>query len=636
MDAVPPRPLAAGLATGLTVGLAWGLVDGVAAWEHSSLLLGPGAGLQLVACGMGAGALLGLLAALPGAAWPRLRAPLPSGSLALALLTAVTALARLVREPVLGREVQPLPGGVPTAVAASLLLGAVPLVAVLASRAARPRIALTVWKLWAVAVVAALWLLPRVERVGSPPPPAPHAPPVVLVTLDTFRADHVGALGAEGDPTPHLDALAAEGALFTRAFAQIPVTGPSHASILSGVDPWTHETLANGVAMPPDVAVLPQRLHAVGYRTAGFVSAFVLDGAFGFDRGFQVFDDEFVRPRGISALSPLRVVEQVRVRVSSVSDVERRGGETVDAALAWADTVEAGEPYFLWVHLFDPHGPYAPPPPYDTRYYEGDPRDPVHDSMEQVGEIAPYLRPSLEGVTDVRWPLAQYRGEIAYTDAELGRLLDGLRQRGLLEGAVIVVVADHGESLTEHDYWFNHGAQLYAPSLHVPLVLVAPEVPAGTRVEAVVENVDIAPTVLALAGLEVPGELSGESLLPAVDGAVEEGRVARSICFDRESNRATGAFMRYRKIGLRSAAFSFIYREEGPEELYNLGVDPLERDDLAARAEQGFLVQGLTERAEELLARVGLGAVDRAAGELGPGIEDRLRALGYVEEQDPR
>lgn len=637
MAAVRTRPFAAGLATGLTVGLAWGLVDGVSAWERSALLLRLGPGLLVIACGMGAGGLLGVVSALPCLAWSRLRGPLQAGSMALAAITVVTALARLVREPVLGRDVQLLPGGVLTAVVVSLLAGLVPLILLTVLTPGRMRAALTAWKVWAIALVLVTWFMPRPARPGPPDPPtAPDRPPVVLVTLDTFRADHVGALGAGGDPTPNLDTLAAGGALFSRAYAQIPVTGPSHASILSGIDPWSHETLANGVAMPESVEMLPQRLHAEGYRTAGFVSAFVLDGVFGFDRGFQIYDDEFLRPRGLSGLSLARVFEQLRIRVSEVADVERHAGATVDAALDWAATVQPGEPYFLWVHLFDPHGPYAPPPPFDTRYYDGDPRDPAHTSMAQVGEVAPYLRPSLEGITDLAWPLAQYRGEIAYTDQQLGRLLDGLRERRLLDGAVVIVVADHGESLTEHDYWFNHGAQLYDPSLRVPLVLVAPGVAPGTRVDGIVENVDITPTVLDLVGLEVPREMAGRSLLPAVAGDAASGRTARSICFDRETNRATGEFMRYRKIGLRANTFSFIYREQGPEELYNLVNDPAERVDLSARADQGFLVQGLTERAEDLLARVGRGAADRAAGELGPGIQDRLEALGYVEEDEDR
>jgi len=623
--------------TCLTVGLAWGLVDGLAAWERSLLQLPVGQGLALVGLGAASGAVLGVVSAAPCAAWSRLRGPLQAGSMSLAAITVVTAVARLVREPVLGRVVQPLPGGVPTALAVSLLAGAIPLALLVWLTPTRPRAAIQVWKGWAVILVLVTWFTPRPGRPGPPPAASDEGrPSVVLVTLDTTRADHIGALGAAGDPTPNLDALASEGALFTRAYAQIPVTGPSHASILSGVDPWTHETLANGVALPEEVEVLPQRLHAEGYRTAGFVSAFVLDGAFGFDRGFMVYDDEFLRPRGISALSPVRVYEQLRVRLGAVSEVERRADATVDAALAWADAAGADEPFFLWVHLFDPHGPYAPPPPYDRRYYDGDPRDPAHDTMASVGEVAAYMRPSLEGITDVAWPLAQYRGEVSFADAELGRLVDGLRTRGMLDDAVIVVVADHGESLTEHDYYFNHGAHLYEPSLRVPLVVVGPGVPAGARVDELVEVVDVAPTVLELLALPPTAELSGRSLLPVVRGESAGERVARSICFDRASNQATGSFMRYRRIGLRGQTFSFIYREEGAEELYNLVDDPQERVDLAARAEQGFLVQELTARAEELLAAVGQGAVDRAAGDLGPGVQQRLEALGYVEEGDDR
>ena len=635
MSRIQPRPFLAGVATCLVVGSVWGLLDALSSWDRTALFLRVDQVSVLLLTGLLTGALLGSVAGLFAGLVPRMRAPLTAGATALAALTLVTALARLVREPVLGRDVQLLPGGVYTAVAVSALAAGLPLLGVALASSRRPAAAVALWKVWALALVLVTWFTPWGGRVSSPTAEAPQdAPNLLLVTLDTFRADHLGALGAPGDPTPRMDALAGRGALFTRAFSQIPITGPSHMSILSGTYPWTHETLANGVAVPDDVPVLPVILGDSGYRTAAFVSAFVLDGAFGYGRGFQVYDDALMQPKGVFELSLLRVWDQLRVRFGNLSDVERRGDVTVDDALAWLDTVDERRPFFLWVHLFDPHGPYAPPPPHDASYYEGDPRDPAVNTMDQATGIAEYLLPSLEGITDLQWPVAQYKGEVAYTDLQVGRLLDGVVERDLDEDTVVVVVADHGESLTEHGYYFNHGAHLYEPSMHVPLTIVAPgSVRPGTTVDKVVENIDLLPTILELLYRPVPEGLPGQSLVPLMQGDDVGDGQALTICFDREANREKGAFMRYRRLGIRRAGLSFIYREEGPEEIYDLQHDPDELENLAKLASQGFLVQDLAAKAEEILAAAGSGAFERS--ELSAGTEERLRSLGYIEDDEP-
>ena len=635
MAVSPFRSVFSAASTAFAVGCAWGLVDGLSTWDRTTLFLRPEQAAVVVLAGIGLGGAVALLAGLAASVVGRLRQPLAAGSIALAAMTGVAGVARLVREPVLGRDVQILPGGVPVALAVSALAAVVPLLVVLLLARRRLIAGVLAWKLWAVALVLVTWFTPRApglsEVVGAP---ASGAPSLLLVTLDTFRADHVGALGATGAPTPHLDGLAGNGVLFTRAYAQIPVTGPSHMSILSGTYPWTHETMANGVAVPLDVPVLPAIARGAGYRTAAFVSAFVLDGVFGYGRGFEVYDDALQAPKGVHDLSPMRVWEQLRVRLGSISGVERRGDRTVDDALAWLDTLEPGERFVLWVHLFDPHGPYAPPPPYDRRYYRGDPRDPAHTGMADAVEVAEYMKPSLAGITDVKWPVAQYKGEIAYSDEQLGRLLDGLAASGRDGETVVLVVGDHGESLTEHDYYFNHGAHLYGPSMHVPLVISAPgRWPTGTRVDQVVENVDLLPTLLGLMTLPQPPGLPGEDLAPLARSEAEGDGQALTICFDREANKATGEFMRYRRVGIRKGSLSFVYREEGPEELYDLAADPGEIVNLATRAEQGYLVQLLSEAAEEVLESAGSGAFERASGNLGVGVEERLRALGYIEDE---
>ncbi len=633
----PTHRFIPGLTTCLALGLVWGTVDALASWERSALFLAPRQVLLLLVLGGVLGAAVGVVPGLLTGIVPRLRAPLSAGALTLSLITAVLGISRLVREPVIGRDVQLLPGGLPVALAATALLALAPWIATLWIERRREATAVLLWKLWAAALILVTWFTPMSPNPRGPSSPAAgDAPNLVLVTLDTFRADHVGALGAHGDPTPNLDELASQGVLYERAFAQIPVTGPSHASIMSGVYPWTHETLANGVAMPEHVPVLSETLGGQGYRTAAFVSAFVLDGVFGYGRGFHVYDDALLTPKGLYSLSVMRVWEQVRVRLGSISDLERRGDRTVDEALAWMATTKEDEPFFLWVHLFDAHGPYEPPAPFDTRYYQGDPRDPSVSTMDQATGLASYLLPSLSGITDLRWPLAQYRGEIAFCDAQLGRLLGGLEESGHADDTVLVVVADHGESLTEHGYYFNHGSKLYEPSMRVPLVIVAPgKMPAGTRSSEVVENIDLLPTILDLLGLAVPDDLPGTNLAAVSAGEGEVGQ-AITVTYDRDLNRSEGETMRYRMIGIRTSRFSFVYHEKGPQEFYNLVEDPQELNNLASRADHGFVVQELVVKAEEILESAGTGAFERSAGALGAGTEERLRALGYVEDDETR
>ena len=636
MDHLRTSAVAAYLSSCLLVAAAWGLADGLATWLRSALFLRPSQVAILVVVGVLSGACLALLPVLASFTVKRLRSPFAASALTLSVLTLVVSLSRLIREPVLGQDVQLLPGGVYSAVALSLCLSTLPLVALLVLVPARQSIAAILRLLWGVALFLVTWYTPGATTAPEPATPAsPDAPNLVLVTLDTFRADHVGALGADGDPTPNLDAFADRGALFSRAYSQIPITGPSHLSILSGTYPWTHETMANGVAVPPDVAVLPELMGREGYRTAAFVSAFVLDGAFGYGRGFEIYDDAFNGPKGVYDLSLARVWEQVWVRFGTISDLERRGDITVDDALAWLDTVSADERFFLWVHLFDPHGPYAPPPPFDSMYYSGDPRDPANDSLAQATDIADYMLPSLRGITDIGWPVAQYRGEISFADQQLGRVLDALSDHDLEDDTIVVVVADHGESLVEHDYYFNHGTQLYDPSTRVPLAIVAPgRIPPRTKVDHLVENVDLLPTILGLTHIDPPTGLQGRDLGPLIDGSAAGDDLVYTICFDREANRATGEFMRYRRLGVRTGDISFIYREEGAEEYYDLPTDPGELTNLAPLAIHGGLVQSLSAEVEDILESAGGGASERSSGELGAGVRERLKDLGYIEDED--
>lgn len=469
------------------------------------------------------------------------------------------------------------------------------------------------------------------------------APNVLLVTFDTTRADHFGAYGSDTVRTPRFDALAAEGALVLDATAQIPVTGPSHTTIHSGLAPWEHGALLNGVPIQGSLATLAEGLRADGWRTGAFVSAYVLDGDLGFSRGFEVYDDDFSWLQGWADTLPGRYLGAATRRFSPAHVLERRGGRTVDQALAWLEPAASGgeRPFFAWVHLFDPHGPYTPPPPWDTAYYDGDPRDPSHTSMQQVADVPSYLAPTLAGITDIDWVLAQYAGEISYMDEQLGRLLDSLDAWGVADDTLVVVVGDHGESLTEHGVWFDHGDDLFAPSTHVPMAVRMPGVvKPGTRIRGPVELTDVSPTIYDLLGADAPSSISAEgsgvSLRDALSTGVFSGRPeARSLTFDRPINlaeREAGNITRpvYLMAALRRPGqYLYIHRDADTAADAFFALSSEAGEDAVAVLPSGL--ESLSEAAAGLIEQLSVADLERSTAEQGEDMQERLRALGYIE-----
>ena len=331
-------------------------------------------------------------------------------------------------------------------------------------------------KFWMHLPARAHWVLRRLLPAillaqyswGTVTPPAKraaaHHPNIVLITLDTTRADRMGFLGSVRGLTPNLDALAHQSLVFSGAYAQVPLTTPSHAVILTGTYPQFNHVNYMGDALGKDLPFLPDILHKRGYKTAAFVGALVLDPkklAPGFDRGFDVYDAGFHR-RG--------------PKEDHYHSLERRGEEVVSRAVAWLGKRRGG-PFFLWVHLYDPHDPYSPPEPYKTRY-QAEP----------------------------------YDGEIAYTDAVVAKLLAALRRQNLFDSALVAVMADHGEAFGEHGEK-HHGIFLYDETIHVPLLVKVPGHHTATQVADKVGLVDVAPTILESAHLPIPSAMQGESLL---------------------------------------------------------------------------------------------------------------------------
>jgi tetratricopeptide (TPR) repeat protein/arylsulfatase A-like enzyme len=285
---------------------------------------------------------------------------------------------------------------------------------------------------------------------------------VLILTMDTTRADHIGCYGHRGVQTPTIDGLARQGVLFAKAFTASPSTLPGHSSILTGLYPYHHGARANGsFRLGPDNVTLAEILQANGYATAAFVSAYVLDSRFGLDQGFSLYDDDLSKG----------------VKYAEHMFRERPAQYTNDAALEWFQSLGDSK-FFVWIHYFDPHAPYLPPEPLRTQYAD---------------------RP--------------YDGEIAYTDAEIGRLLSGLDKLGVLKNTLIVLAGDHGEGLGEHGE-ATHSLLVYDATLRTPLIFCLPKRgPLGKVVERQVSNVDIAPTILDLAGIKTDVRFDGSSLI---------------------------------------------------------------------------------------------------------------------------
>jgi choline-sulfatase len=350
---------------------------------------------------------------------------------------------------------------------------------------------------------------------------SPRVPPnILLITLDTTRADHLGAYGYRAAKTPRLDRLASDGVVFDRALASAPITLPAHVSLMTGLYPFTHGVRDNGAfSLSDTVPTLAATLHARGYRTAAFVSAFVLDRRFGLARGFDTYDD----------------------RVA----LERRGDRTAAAAAAWVDARAADPvPFFVWLHLYDAHDPYDPPPPF-REGFSGRP----------------------------------YDGEIAFDDGAIGTVLDRLDRAGRLSSTIVAVVGDHGESLGEHGE-DTHAVFVYESTLRVPMILAWPgRLPAGRRVPALVRGIDLAPTLLDAAGQPPLPGAQGQTLMPLIGDPVAKPSAPASAYGESYFPLLNMNWAPLRTI--QDERWKFI---DAPEpELYDLARDTAEQTNLAAR-----------------------------------------------------
>jgi arylsulfatase A-like enzyme/Tfp pilus assembly protein PilF len=423
-----------------------------------------------------------------------------------------------------------------------------------------------------VVVLAAGWsiLAGRFAGVRLLPPKSPRH--LLLVSLDTVRADHLGSYRYPAAQTPRIDALAASGLRFEHASTVAPLTLPAHSSLMTGTFPAWHGVRDNGgFYLDDDQLTIAEILRDKGFRTGGFIGAFVLDRRWGISQGFDRYFDDFDLDKYSDA--------------SAMDMIQRPGGEVVDRALEWLQA-EPKRPFFAWVHLYDAHAPYEAPEPFRSRFPRT--RDGAYDA------------------------------EIASADAQIGRLVDALRADGRLDDTLIVIVADHGEMLGEHGE-LTHGFFIYEAATHIPLIISGPGVPAGVIADQV-RIVDVMPTALSLLGVAVPKAAQGANLMPLARGQ-HLALVAHSESWYPRYHYGWSELR-----AIQDGRFKLI-RAPRPE-LYDLSTDPREERDRSQ--ESGSRLDLFGRALEEFESRTARAGAPDGPRAIDSEIEERLAALGYV------
>jgi arylsulfatase A-like enzyme/Tfp pilus assembly protein PilF len=403
----------------------------------------------------------------------------------------------------------------------------------------------------------------------------PSRPNIVLVTIDTVRADHVGCYGGKAVSTPILDSLARDGIVFERAIAQVPLTYPSHTVIMTGLYPFQNGAQEfTSLPLAPKYRTIAQALQEHGYSTGAVVSSFALDHSWGLARGFDFYDDAF-SPENRQGQNP--------------GSAERRAENSVTHALAWLQRTPK-RPFFLWLHLYDPHSPYNPPEPFRTRF-------------------ASHL----------------YDGEIAYADQQLGRLIRWLKLARVYDSSLVIVMSDHGESLGDHGEK-EHGFFIYNATVHVPLILKPPlrsDITPGRNPQTV-ETTSIPSTMVRFAGFNDPIE-SHSAPLPL---------------FDHSHSQTTAyseTFYPFASFGwsplhsIESGRFHFI--DAPSAELYDVIADPDEIHNLVAT--QSATVAVLKQQLQDILRTNSTEPAETKNSTFAPEAQEKLRALGYVAYRSP-
>jgi arylsulfatase A-like enzyme/predicted Zn-dependent protease len=395
---------------------------------------------------------------------------------------------------------------------------------------------------------------------------------VIVITLDTCRADALACYGSKDVETPTIDGFAASGVRFERCYAQTPLTLPSHTTLMTGTLPLYHGVRDNGAFLVPQkLETMAELFKGQGYETGAFIAAYVLDSKWGLNKGFETYYDKF---------------DLNKFQRLSLDTVQRPANEVMDQALPWLEA-RKGKKFFAWIHLYDPHSPYEPPPPYNKLY-----------------AVHPYL------------------GEIAFADSELGRLRKFLETSGLVDRTFVVFAGDHGESLGEHEEK-THGFFVYQAAIQVPLIIATP----FPKLQGVVSPevaglVDVLPTVCEMAGLPTPGHVQGRSLVPALFGR----RGAKAALAYSETFYPRFHFGWSELKCVQDGRYKLILAPV--PELYDVAADPGEKENLVYARKKVY--EDMKTEAEAFIQRAGRNAFEMDYSKVDQETREKLSALGYV------
>lgn len=443
--------------------------------------------------------------------------------------------------------------------------------------------------------------VPGVETRAPAVLAKPGSPNILLISIDSLRADRLHCYGNPHETSPTLDRIAAEGARFETVIAPTSWTLPSHVTLLTGMPPAQHDVLFTNKRLGDDATTIAEILHDDGYHTAGFASAVYLERRFGFEQGFEHYDDYSV-PKASGTLERLGAPAEKSVNL------------VIQWLKGWHD--EPRQPFFVFLHIWDVHLAYDPPPPYDTMF-DPDYRGPIHIAIGMGRRIRPGM-----SARDLRHVKALYDGEIRNVDTQIGRLLAYLRDRGVLDRTIIAVTADHGDEWFEHGQ-FSHHKTLYDEVLRVPLIIRDPgRVPAGTVVRAQARLMDVAPTILSLAGVRYAPFIEAQrrglarDLTPLFGG---DDRLPPAIAYGNLENWLVSAQTLKSKL--------IVNLVTGKEEIYDLTNDPGETKNLASSLPADYPLRvALRKWRARWSETAGFAETTKLSGE----DKARLRALGYL------
>ena len=366
---------------------------------------------------------------------------------------------------------------------------------------------------------------------------------VLLITLDTLRADYLSCYKQGNANTPNIDRIARDGVVFERCISQTPLTLPAHISILTGTYPLYHQVRDNGgFQVPPQLEFISETLQTNGFVTSAFIGAYVLHSRWGVNQGFTTFSDDFD-------------LEQYD---DPESEIEKKAEDVLENAKTWLKGNGHEKKFFAWIHLYDPHIPYAPPPPFNAKY-----------------------------------PDNPYRGEVEYVDEQLGKFFAFLEEEGFAKNTLIIITGDHGEGLWQHNE-STHGIFIYETTVWVPLIIKAPFAFPVKKVDQIVEHVDIVPTILQAAGLPVPPSCQGESLLDLMQG--EKGHKKKLAYTESYYARFYRGWSQLQ--GLYRDEYKYILAPN--DELYDVNQDPEEKNNLSIR--KSFMKKKLRDNLQQFVA----------------------------------